>query len=98
MKTFQLEGSPREIVGKKATKALRQQGMIPAVLYGQAPIALPYQGVLNKGEKVVEIGENKGVVVMDFVVTSDDVRNLIYTPHIYLVELTLAGKMKTKAL
>jgi len=98
MKTFQLEGSPREIVGKKATKTLRKQGLIPAILYGQAPVELPYQGVLKKGEKIVEIGANKGLIVMDFVVTSDKVRNLIYTPHIYLVELMLDGGVKTKAI
>ena len=70
--------------------------MIPAVLYGHAPVELPYQGVLKKGEKIVEIGANKGLIVMDFFVTSDNVRNLIYTPHIFLVELTLAGGVKTK--
>ena len=98
MKTFQLEGSPREIVGKKATKTLRKQGLIPAVLYGQAPVKLPYQGSLKKGEKIVEIGANKGLIVTDFFVTSDNVRNLIYTPHIFLVELTLEGGVKTNTI
>jgi large subunit ribosomal protein L25 len=98
MKTFQLEGSPRESVGKKATKTLRKQGMVPAVLYGQAPVELPYQGGLNKGEKIVTIGENKGVIVTDMFVSADDTRTLIYTPHIYLVELTLEGGRKTKAI
>jgi ribosomal protein L25, Ctc-form len=98
MKTFQLEGSPREIVGKKATKALRKQGLIPAILYGQAPLELPYKGALKKGEKIVDIGDNKGVVVIDFFVTAENVRNLIYTPHIYLVELDLDGIGKIKAI
>ena len=98
MKTFQLEGSPRESVGKKATKSLRKQGLIPAILYGQAPIELPYKGNLKKGEKIVDIGDNKGVVVTELVVTTENVRNLIYTPHIYLVELTLESIGKIKAI
>jgi len=98
MKTFQLEGSPREIVGKKATKSLRKQGLIPAILYGQAPIELPYKGNLNKGEKIVDIGDNKGVVITELVVTNENVRNLIYSPHIYLVELSLDGAKKIKAI
>lgn len=92
MKTYQLEGTPRESVGKKATKALRKEDLIPAVLYGQSPVELPYKGSLNKGEKVVEIEGGKGIIVTDFVVSMDGVRNLIYTPNIYLVELTLDGK------
>jgi len=98
MKTFQLEGSPREIVGKKATKALRKQGLIPAILYGQAPVELPYKGVLKKGEKIVGIGGDKGVVVSDFFVTAENVRSLIYSPQIFLVELDLEGVGKTKAI
>ena len=34
MKTFQLEGSVREVVGKKSTKAIRVNEKIPCVLYG----------------------------------------------------------------
>jgi len=98
MKTFQLEGSPREIAGKKATKSLRKQGFIPAILYGQAPVELPYGGELNQGEKIVEIGNNKGLIVTNFVVTAENVRNLIYSPHIYLVALDLEGGRKTKAI
>ena len=98
MKTFQLEGSPREIVGKKATKALRKQGLIPAILYGQAPVELPYKGVLKKGEKIVDIGGSKGVIVTDLVVTAENVRNLIYSPHIYLVNLALDGVGIIKAI
>jgi len=98
MKTFQLEGSPREIVGKKATKALRKQGLIPAILYGKTPVALPYNGVLKQGEKIVEIGDGKGVIVTDLVVTAENVRNLIYSPHIFLVELALEEAAPVKAI
>jgi len=34
MKTVSLSGSPRENVGKKDAKTLRQQGLVPCVMYG----------------------------------------------------------------
>ncbi len=34
MKSITINGSPRESVGKKATKALRNAGQVPCVLYG----------------------------------------------------------------
>jgi large subunit ribosomal protein L25 len=98
MKTYQLEGSPREITGKKASKTLRKQGLIPAILYGREPVKIPFEGVLKNGEKIVDIGGDKGVMVTDLVVTADNVRNLIYSPHIYLVELALEGVRTTKAI
>lgn len=51
MKTFQLEGTPRTDLGKKAVKALRKNGLIPAVLNGGEVFNLPYTGKLNEGEK-----------------------------------------------
>ncbi len=35
MKSITIKGSKRESVGKKATKALRNAGMVPCVLYGE---------------------------------------------------------------
>ena len=55
MKTFQLEGTPRTDLGKKAVKALRKQNLIPAVLNGGQLVTLPYDNALKAGEKVVEI-------------------------------------------
>ncbi|MDR0757968.1 MAG: 50S ribosomal protein L25/general stress protein Ctc [Tannerella sp.] len=98
MNTYQLTGTPREGTGKKATKAIRREGVIPAVLYGQAPVDLPFEGTLNKGEKVVETANNKGVIVTEFSVTTENVRNLIYTPHIYLVDLSLEGGRTVKTI
>lgn len=34
MKTFEISGSLRTEMGKKATKALRKEGLVPCVLYG----------------------------------------------------------------
>jgi large subunit ribosomal protein L25 len=98
MKFFQLEGTPREGVGKKATKAIRKENAIPAVLYGSVPVALPYNGPLNAGEKVVETGNNKGIVVTNLTVTNDAVRNLIYTPEVFLVDLSLKNSRNVKVL
>lgn len=67
MKTFQLTGTPRTDLGKKAAKAIRKNNQVPAILYG--------------GEKEI-----------NFQVTAEDVRNLIYTPEIYVVELTVDGQ------
>lgn len=66
MKTFQLEGSLRDIVGKKPTKAIRVNESIPCVLYG-------------------------GKENIHFEVKNSNVRKLIYTPEIFLVELTIGG-------
>ena len=98
MKTFKLEASPREEVGRKASKILRKQGLIPAVLYGQMPIELPYQGTLNTGEKIVEISNQKGIIVTDFTVSLDGLRKLIYTPEIYVVDIDIKGSKQVKAI
>jgi large subunit ribosomal protein L25 len=98
MKTFKLEGEPRENIGKKASKDLRKQGFIPAVLYGQKPVALPYEGELNRGDKIVEIGGNKAVIVTDFTVSFDGIRKLIYTPDIYVAEIDIKGNRVVKAI
>lgn len=68
MKIFELSGTAREALGKKAAKELRKQDSIPCVMYA--------------GGK-----EN-----VNFTVTANDVRKLIYTPNIYQVRLTIDGK------
>ena len=35
MKSITINGSSREVLGKKSTKQLRKQGMVPCVLYGE---------------------------------------------------------------
>ena len=98
MKTFELKGTPRENLGKKMSKNLRKQGMIPAVLDGQEPVALPYTGKMNAGEKLVEIGDGKGIIVTDFSVSFDGVRKLIYTPEIHLVSIEMGDGRKVNAI
>lgn len=96
MKTFVLEGKVREGLGKKATRELRKEGFIPAVLNGGSIVNLPYEGTLANGEKLVEIENGRGVIVTDFAVSPEAVRKLVYTPDIFIIDLTIGGK-KVKA-
>ncbi len=98
MKVFQLTAEPRTELGKKATKALRGEKKIPVVLNGGEVFELPYNGTLKAGEKVIEIGNNKGLVTTDLVVDNEAVRKLIYTPEIFAIELTVNGEKKMAVL
>ena len=86
MKTFALNATPRTDLGKKATKALRAESKIPAVVNGGEVVTLPYEGALKEGHKIVEIAENKtsnvkkAIIVTDITVDKEAVRKLIYTP------------------
>lgn len=91
MKTFQLAAQPRTDLGKKASKALRAANMIPVVLNGGKIVDLPYAEALKAGEKVVEIGNGKGLITTDLVVSNDAVRKLVYTPDIFAIELDING-------
>lgn len=98
MKTFELSAQPRVELGKKATKALRAAGQIPVVLNGGEIVDLPYSGTLEAGQKIVEIGNGKGLVTTDLVVTNDAVRKLVYTPEIFAIELDVNGQKKNAIL
>lgn len=98
MKTFQLTAEPRTDLGKKAAKALRNENKIPVVLNGGEIVTLPYEKALKPGEKVVEIGNGKGLITTDLVVSTDAVRKLIYTPDIYAIELTVNGETRMAVL
>lgn len=98
MKTFQLAAQPRTELGKKATKALRAQNLIPVVLNGGEVFDLPYSGTLKPGEKLVEIGNGKGLITTDLIVSNDAVRKLIYTPDIFAIELDINGEKRMAVL
>lgn len=89
MKTYALKAEPRKELGKKSVKALRAEGLIPAVLNGGKIVELPFNGSLKDGEKIVEIGNNRGLITTDIVVKSEDVRKLIYTPDIFEIDLDI---------
>lgn len=98
MKTFQLAAKPRVDLGKKAAKALRGEKEIPAVINGGEVVTLPYEGKLLDGQKVVEIGNGKGLITTDITVTQEGVRKLVYTPEIFAVELDIDGVKKMAVL
>lgn len=72
MKVFELKGTVRKELGKKATKADRVGDNVPCVLYGGS--------------------EN-----VHFTSTASDLRKLIYSPDVFVVDLTVDGK-KCKAI
>lgn len=98
MKTYNLSAQPRTAIGKKATKELRNAGLIPVVLNGGEVVELPYSGNLNEGEQVIELANNKGVKVANLTVKAEDVRKLIYTPDIYAIDLDVNGVKKMAVL
>lgn len=98
MKTFQLNAEPRTSLGKKASKALRAESKIPVVLNGGKVIELPYNEALKPGEKLVEIGNGKGLITTDLLVNTEDVRKLVYTPDIFAIELNINGEKRNAIL
>ena len=98
MKTFALSAQPRTELGKKATKALRATNAIPVVLNGGEVVELPYDKALKAGEKVVEIGNNKGLITTDLTVSADAVRKLVYTPDIFAIDLDINGDKRVAVL
>ena len=101
MKTFVLNAEPRTDLGKKAAKAIRKENKIPVVLNGGKLIQFEkneagewvYNEPLEPGQKaIVTTKEGKGVIATDLVVTQTDVRKLIYTPEIYVIDLNFNGK------
>lgn len=75
MKSIEIKGSLRTETGKKATRELRNNDIVPCVLYG------------------AQKDENGNPVATHFTVTTDGLRNLVYTPHIYVVDLNIDGKI-----
>lgn len=109
MKTFNLTAEPRMALGKKATKALRKEGLVPVVLNGGEVVSLPYEGALENGAKLVVLPgkkiaggkhaeSDKGILSTDLVVKMSDVRKLIYTPEIFVIELNINGTIKKAVL
>ena len=70
MESLTLTGKLRKEIGKKATKAVRNENAVPCVLYGGS--------------------EN-----VHFQVLNSEIRKLIYSPNVYLVNLDIDGKVIT---
>jgi len=66
MKTVVISGQKRETIGKKESKRLRAQEIVPAVLYG-------------------------GETPIHFAVPFGELRKLVYTPNVYLIDIEIDG-------
>ena len=93
MKTYQLNAEARTDLGKKAAKALRKENKIPVVLNGGKLVDL------LAGEKVVPVGrDGKGIITTDLVVNFADVRKLIYSTDVCVIDLTYDGQTRKAVL
>ena len=77
MKEFDLKGQKRGTVGKKATKQLRKEGLVPCNLYGE------------------KIGEDGKPEALAFTIPATDLRKVVYTPHIYVLNIDIDGVKHT---
>ena len=77
MKEINVKGQKRSDLGKKASKEIRKEGMIPCNLYGEAKDAN---------------GQPEAVA---FMVPMAELRKVVYTPHIYVINLDIDGKKHT---
>ena len=79
MKEINVAGQKRTDLGKKASKMLRKEGMVPCTLYGHAT-------------------ENGKPVALAFACKMSELRKLVYTPHIYVINLQIGGQDHTAIL
>lgn len=79
MKEINVTGQKRENLGKKASKALRKEGLVPCNLYGLAE---------QDGKPVAK----------SFAIAMTELRKIIYTPHIYVINLVIDGESRTAIL
>lgn len=77
MKEINVTGQKRTDVGKKATKLLRKEGLVPCNLYGE------------------KRGENGLPEAMSFSVPASELRKIVYTPHVYVINLDIEGEKHT---
>ena len=80
MKEINVSGQKRSGLGKKASKELRKEGLVPCNLYGEAK------------------GENGLPVAMSFAAPMSELRKIVYTPHIYVINLIIDGESHTAIL
>ena len=73
MKEINVVGQKRSETGKKASKLMRKEGLVPCNLYGEKK------------------GENGLPEALSFAVPMTELRKVIYTPHIYVINLNIDG-------
>ncbi|MFC2766686.1 MAG: 50S ribosomal protein L25/general stress protein Ctc [Prevotella sp.] len=79
MKEINVAGQKRTDLGKKASKMLRKEGLVPCNLYGHAT-------------------EDGKPVALSFACKMSELRKLVYTPHIYVINLQIDGQDHTAIL
>ena len=77
MKEINVKALKRETTGKKATKQLRKEGLVPCNIYGESKDA------------------NGKPAATAFAISARDLRKVIYTPHVYVVNIDLEGEPHT---
>ena len=77
MKEINVTGQKRTDLGKKASKLLRKEGLVPCNLYGE------------------QKDENGKPVAMSFAIPMTELRKVVYTPHIYVINLIIDGESHT---
>jgi len=80
MKEINVTGQKRENLGKKASKELRKQGLVPCNIYGEKK------------------GENGLPEAYAFAIPFTELRKIIYTPHIYVIDIDIEGVHRTAIL
>ena len=79
MKEINVSGQKRTDLGKKASKALREEGLVPCNIYGEAQ-------------------EDGKPMAMAFAIPMSELRKIVYTPHIYVINLNIDGAHHTAIL
>lgn len=79
MKEINVSGQKREDLGKKASKHLRKEGLVPCNLYGEQK-------------------EDGKPVALAFAAPMSELRKIVYTPHIYVINLNIDGEHHTAIL
>ena len=74
MKVINLTGHKRSDLGKKATKLLRKEGLVPCNIYGEAK------------------DENGLPKALAFAVPMAELRKVVYTPNVYVVNIDIDGE------
>ena len=79
MKEINVTGQKRTDLGKKASKTLRKEGLVPCNIYGLAE-------------------QDGKPTAMAFAVPMTELRKIISTPHIYVINLVIDGESHTAIL
>ena len=74
MKEISVSGQKRATTGKKASKEMRKEGLVPCNLYGEKK------------------GENGAPEALAFAIPAAQLRRVVYSPDVYVVNITIDGE------